>query len=653
VRTGVYLCSCGTNVSERLDFGKLAQQVSEYSDVAFVKPVEFLCSEDGQRFLEADLRQEKPERVVIAACSPREYESTFMRVLASADMNPYFLQIANIREQVAWVTEDPQQASDKACVQIRAAIARVSLHRPLERKQIEACRDVLVIGAGPAGLKSALTLAEAGRKVILVEKSPALGGLPVRFEDLFPNMECGPCMLEPVLGEVFHGPYAENIEILTMAEVFDVAGYYGNFTVKMRQVPRYVDCEKCIGCGECIAPCPVVTRNEFNCGLNERKAIALPFPGALPNVPFLDESACLRSSGKDCTLCRDACPVEDTIRYDDSKRIAERNVGAIVVAVGADLYDCRKLPGLGYGEVPGVYTSLEFERILASNGPTGGALASPEGTAPESVAIIHCAGSLDPQHRPYCSGICCEYAFKFNHLVEKKLPGTKIHHFYKELVMPGKEGYTPQRHAHENPNATFVRYASPSAVRVVERSGKAAVEYKDVDGKTGSVAADIVVVCPAVTGAESAEELSPLLDASRDRFGFFEELHGRLDSAQSKIKGIYLAGACQAPMDIQQAISQGMAAAGYILSGLAEGKRLEIEPITASVMEQMCSRCRTCGAVCPYKAISYPADRESAYVNALLCHGCGTCVAACPAGAIQGNHFTNDQIFAEIEAILQ
>jgi heterodisulfide reductase subunit A len=651
MRTGVYLCSCGTNISERIDFERVAGDLLQQAGIAYVKPAGFLCAEDGRQFLEADLLQERPDRVVIAACSPREYQRAFMQVLERAGMNPYFLQMANIREQVAWVTPDIEQATGKACAQIRGAAARVGLHQPLFKTELDACRDVVVIGAGPAGLKCALALAEAGRKVVLVEKSPVLGGLPVRYEDLFPNMECGPCMLEPVQAEVLHGPHSANIEILTMAEVSGLKGFYGNFQVTIRQMPRYVDAVECIGCGECIPPCPVCVPNEFNFGLDTRKAIALPFAGALPNAPFLDAQACLRSHGGNCALCRDACPVEGVVRFDEAPRTLERSAGAIVVAVGSSLYDCRNLPELGYGTVPGVYTSLEFERILASNGPTGGKLQRPGGAAPESVAIVHCAGSLDQRHRPYCSGICCNYALKFNRLIEKKLPGARVHHLFKEMVTPGKEEFALCQHARHNPNTNFIRYL-PGAVRVTGSEGAAAVEYEDAAGHRGRVAVDMVVLCPAVTGAAQSGDLSRLLGAPRDRFGFFEELHGRMDSAQSRIKGIYVAGACQAPMDIQRAVSQGMSAAGYVLSGLAEGRKLEIEPITASVDETRCSGCRTCGLVCPYQAIGYPPEGRQASVNALLCHGCGTCVAACPSGAIQGNHFTNQQILAEIEAVL-
>ena len=345
--------------------------------------------------------------------------------------------------------------------------------------------------------------------------------------------------------------------------------------------------------------------------------------------------------------------MEGAIVFDDSERVIERNVGAIVVAVGFGLYDCAGIENLGYGKIPGVVSSLEFERMLASNGPNEGQLSTPDGGTPESVAIVHCGGSLDGNHKPYCSRICCESAFKFNRLVSHKLPGTRIYHLYKELVFPGKDDFAIYQHARDNPDSTFIRYAGLSNLKISRSDGTNTLDYRSVSGETGSFNADMVVLCPAVVPAPGASRLAEILGVPLDQFGFFEELHARTDTAQSKLKGVYLAGGCQAPSDIQESMRQGMASAGYILSGLVAGKQLELDPIVASVNPERCSACKTCRFVCPYKAISFTSAPEKAQVNPLLCQGCGTCVAACPAGAITGSHFTNEQVFAEIEAILQ
>lgn len=650
MKTAVYFCNCGTNVTEKVDPEKVKACMP--GGTCF-KTIDFMCAEEGLAQMQAHLEAEKPDRVVVAACSPRDHELTFRRVCSNASVNPYLMQMVNIREQVAWVTADPVQATEKATRYIRAAVARTARQEPLEDTSIDVRPEVLVIGAGPAGLKAAQTLAESGRHVTIVEKSPAIGGLPVLYEEIAPNMECGSCMLEPLLGEVLHGKHAHNIELLTLSEVEQIVGYYGNFTARIKRNPRYVDAIACIGCGECIPVCPASTKNEFNCGLSERRAIDFPYPGALPNLPFLDASACGRSRGDDCQLCRKACPVsESVIDYGESAQVVERSVGAILAATGASLYDCGNLPNLGYGTSASVRTSIELERLMASNGPTAGALVRDDGAPPRSVAIVHCVGSLDSRHKEYCSAVCCSYAFKFNHVIETKLPSASLYHLYKEIVLPGKEDAALYRKARENPRSTFIRYKDISDLRVADGNGGARIEYRDAGGVAGTLDVDTVVLCPAIVPSEGVARLARALDAPLDRTGFFEELHSRTDSAQSKLKGIYLAGTCQSPMNIQQAMNQGMAAAGYVLAGLREGQKLEIEPVKAAVDEGRCSGCRVCGLICPYQAISIDAAREVASVNTVLCQGCGTCVAACPAGAITGHHFTDAAIMAEIAEVL-
>jgi heterodisulfide reductase subunit A2 len=654
MRIGVYFCNCGPNISEKIDSAAVREAVAQVEGFGYFRTVDFLCSSTGTEEMEADLLAEKPDRVVVAACSVRDHEETFRDVLSRAGINPFLMQMVNIREHIAWVTADPLQATAKAIAQIRAAMKRVVLHEPLVRQELDVNTGVLVVGSGPAGLKAALTLAEAGRKVVLVEKEPMIGGMPVRYEEMFPNIECGPCMLEPVMGDLLHGPFAENVEILNLSEVEGVVGYHGNFTATIRKRARRVSADLCIACGMCIEACPAKAPNPYNCGMNEKKAIDFPFRGVLPNLPYIDAAACTRTTkGEDCTACRDACLVEGAVLLDETEEVVTRDIGAIILATGGALYDCSHLPNLGYGVVPDVLDALEFERMLAASGPTEGAILTRDGRIPERIAIVHCVGSLDHRHMNYCSGVCCEVAFKFNHLIAHKLEGATVTHFYRTICVAGKEEFKLYEEAKGRGTTRFLQYDDLSELSVAGGGEGKGISISSARGGGNALDRyDMVVLCPAIVPSEGTRKMLSLLELASDRFGFAAELHGRMDSAKGNVRGVFLAGTCQAPMDVQKAVNQALAATGLALSGLVPGRKMIVEPMTAEIDADRCSGCRSCILVCPYKAIAFDAEKDAAVINPVLCMGCGTCVAACPSGAIKGIHFTNEEILAEIAEVL-
>lgn len=674
LRIGVYLCSCGTNISDNLDIDELAKFSSGLEDVEYVKIHNLLCSEEGKNFLSEDIIKEKPDRVVIAACTPKEHEKTFRNVLQKSGLNPYLFQMVNLREQVAWVTSDKTAATEKAKAYIRAAVKRVALHEPLEKKEIDCNTDVLVIGAGPAGMEAALVLAKAGRKVCLVEKNSFIGGRVARYEEVFPKMECASCMLEPKMDEILHD---ENIELLTCSEVQEVLGYLGNFVVKIRKRASFVDKEKCIGCGACYEACPVNVKNEFDYNLSDRKAIYVSYTGALPNVPVIDTKSCLRFGGqnlgiykealdlglitkdefemfenKDCTICKEACTF-DAIIYEDKDEIIERNVGGIIVATGFELFDPSVLPEYGYGKISEVYTSLEFERILAQTGPTSGKLLMKNSKEPESIAIVHCVGSRDKNHKDYCSSVCCMYALKFAHMVEKHLPSVKVYGVYTDWCVPGKDNQAFLDSIKDWKNIQFIHTPLPMNVELKQRDGKINLSCVDVSGNRKEIPADMVILCPAMIPAKDTSKLSEILLIVQGKDGFFAEGHTKLAPVSTNIEGIFIAGCSQGPKDIQSSIAQAAAATGQVLSMLVPGRKLELDVMTAEIDENACAECMICIGLCPYKAIVLDKEKKVAVVNTVLCKGCGTCVAACPSGSARSKHFTTEQIFAEIEEVLK
>ncbi len=658
-RIGVYVCECGPNIKDAMDLDELVESASGLERVVLAKTFRLLCSDEGREVIRKDIKEQQLNRVVIAACSPKEHESTFKKTLQEAGLNPYLLQIANIREQCAWVINDRILATDKAKAVIKAAAKRVIYHRPIEGKEIECVPDVMVVGAGIAGISAALTISQKNRKVYLVEKSPCIGGRVARCEEIFPSLECASCILEPKLDEVL---YNENIELFTYSEVEEVLGSYGNFTVKVNQRAKSVHSKACLGCGACFEVCPVTVKNEFNECLDERKAIYIPYAGALPNVAVIDRENCIRFSTKgawqerdgnkaaECDACKKACPFQ-AIDYEERDQIRELKVGAIVVATGFDVFDPRRASQYGYGKSDNVYTSVEFERIINSTGPTGGQILLRNGEIPKSIAIIHCVGSKTKEYNEYCSGICCMCALKFAHLIKKKLPDAEVSEFYSDLCVPGK-GYQKFFNDLCDEGIDFVRMKTSGSIDVREKRDQLLVQYEDVFGIKNKVFFDMVVLVSAIEPARGSDHVAKTFDIAQSDDGFFLEQDTRLAPVSATTQGVFIAGCAQGPKDIQGSVTQGQAAAGRILSELIPGEKLEPEVMTAEIDGDLCSGCQICIGLCPFKAIGLNGRKRHPEVNELLCRGCGTCTAACPSGAIESKHFTDRQVFEEIRGIL-
>jgi len=433
--TGVYVCHCGLNIAGVLNVEDLKSFAEKLPGVAVARDLQFSCSDIGQEQIQKDIAEHKLDRVVVAACSPRLHEPTFRRAISKAGLNPYMLEMANIREQCSWVHMDqPAMATEKAKDLIRMAVAKAELLQPLEPESIPVSKDVLVIGGGVAGIAAALDLADAGLHVYLVERRPTIGGYMALLTDVFPTNDCSICVLGPKMSEVYNHP---NITLYTYSEVLGVEGSVGNFTVSGVRRARYVDEKLCKGCiNECASACPVEVSSEYDFGIGKRKAIYVPYPQAVPLAACIDPKACIG-----CSRCAEACPA-DAVRLEQEPQDFKINVGAIIVATGWQPFDAARKEEYGFGRYRDVVTTLQMERMLNASGPTKGEVVRPStGEIAGSIAFLQCVGSRDATvGNCYCSRICCMASLKNAQLVKEKYPDTDITIYYMDIRACGEGG---------------------------------------------------------------------------------------------------------------------------------------------------------------------------------------------------------------------
>ncbi len=651
VRVGVYVCHCGRNIEGTIDVREVAEYAATLPGVALARDYRYMCSDPGQELIRQDIRDQDLNRVVVAACSPCLHEKTFRHVLEQAGLNPYFFQMVNIREHASWVHEDRRAATVKAKDLIRAAVRRVRLHRPLERRQVSIHPDVLVVGGGIAGIHAALTLAYSGKHVYLVEREPTIGGHMAQFDKTFPTLDCAACILTPKMTAVKMHP---KITLWTLSEVARVEGYVGNYQVTVRRKPRYVLEDVCIGCLECIEACvykQAKVPDAFNVGLSKRKPVYIPFPQAVPQVVVIDPETCIEfKSGRCKKTCVEVCADRKAIDFHQQEELKTIDVGAIILATGFQVFDGRRLPYYGYGAYPNVYTALEVERLVNAAGPTAGEIVMRDGRRPRSVGIVHCVGSRDVHTNAYCSRVCCMYSLKLAHLIKERT-SAEVYNFYIDIRAPGKgfeEFYN--RVAEEG---TYLVRGKVADVYPADHDGRLMLQVEDtLLGMVRKIPVDMVVLATGLEPQADAQQVRRLFNISCSTEGFFLERHPKLAPVSTFTEGIFLAGCCQGPKDIPDSVAQAGAAAGEALA-LIDAGSIELEPNTAHVLAEACSGCKTCVPMCPYQAISFNETEKKAQINEVLCKGCGTCVAACPSGSIQQNLFEDDEIFEEIAGVLE
>lgn len=659
-RIGVFVCHCGTNIAATVDVKAVAEALKNETGVVFSTDYQYMCSESGQNIIKDAIRDYKLSGVVVCSCSPRMHEATFRKAVASVGLNPYMLEVANLREQCSWIHKDIATATDKAIVLGKAAIAKVHLNAPLTAGESPVIKRALVIGGGIAGIQSALDIADAGFEVDIVEKEPTIGGKMTQLDKTFPTLDCAACILTPKMVECSQN---DKIRIYSYSEVADVKGFVGNFTVSIKKKARYVDETKCTGCGLCTEKCPMKkVPNAFNMGMNNRSAIYIPFAQAVPKVATIDADYCNMLKNGKCGVCAKVCTA-GAINYKQQDEIIEEKYGAIIVATGYNPIKLDKYDEFAYSQSKDVVTSLEFERLTNAAGPTNGTLLRPsDGKHPHTIVFVQCVGSRcdDSRGKPYCSKICCMYTAKHAMLTREKYPDTEVYVFYIDVRTPGKNFDEFYRRAVEEYG---VHYIKGMVGKVTPKAdGTLDVQASDLlSNEQLHIDADLVVLAAAIEPDKSARPLATMLTASMDTNDFFTEAHPKLRPVESPTAGIFLSGACQGPKDIPETVSQAGAAASKAI-GLLCKNSLTCNPCVAHSDELMCNGCSSCEKVCPYGAITYidkefkmpdrtTTIRRVASVNPAVCQGCGACTVACPSGAMDLNGFSNSQIMAEVDAI--
>jgi len=567
IRTGVYICWCGTNIAMMVDVEEVAKEMENLPNVVIAKNYKYMCSDPGQDMIIKDIKEHNLTRVVVAACSPRIHELTFRKALENAGLNPYMFEMANIREHVSWVHTDREEATKKAKSLVSGAINRVNFHESLDKRSVEINPATLVIGGGIAGISASLELADSGKKVFLVEKEGHLGGQAANIDLTFPYMYSGSQMIKPLIQRVLDH---KHISTFLETEVKEIFGYVGNFNANLLTT---------------------------------------------------------------------------------AKKETELKFGNIIVATGLKPFDPSGISNYGYGKLPNVITSIEFEKMMMNGG-----IRNKEGKAPENIAILHCVGSRNEDYHEYCSRTCCMTALKYANQVRSALPTSNVFEIYADMRAFGKgcEEFYAQTSRHD---IMFLMYDQKNELPEIKKAASGddcemLIEFKEkISGEDIEVPADMVILMVGMEARKDAKDMSHKVGLSLCGNEFFIEKHPKLDPVATTTDGVYVVGSCQAPKDIPDSVSQARAATARILATIAMGS-VEVEVTTAHVNDTICCGCQFCIKVCPYTAISFDEENSVSVVNEVLCKGCGTCGSACPSGAISSRHFTDKQILSQIEGLL-
>ncbi len=637
-RIGVFICHCGGNISDTVDVDRAKEAIGSLKEVEVADTFEYMCSNPGQEMIKRAVKEHELNRVVVASCSPRMHLDTFRQAVETGGINPYLLEMVNIREHCSWVHDDKEKATSKAKALLRGAVGRASYLEPLTPKSLKVTQSALVIGGGIAGIYSALELADKGYQVYMVERNTSIGGHMAQLSKTFPTFDCSACISTPKMVAVSQHP---NIKIFTNAEPVAVKGSPGNYEVQVRISPRYVDVEKCTACGECAQKCPVKKPSSFEENLVKEEAIYIPFKQAIPNAYTIDKDYCLYLNRGVCRICERFCR-GGAIDFTQEEETVDLNVGTIIVCSGYSLVEPNLFGQYSYGIHPDVVTSLQFERLMLQ-----GLHKHSTGEVPKKVAFILCVGSRStvPNGVGYCCKIGCMNAIKQALLLDKAVPGAEPWIFYTDVRAHGK-GYEEFYAKAREHLSTFIR---GRAAEVIPRGNSLIVKAEDtILGKQIEEPFDLVVLSPALIPNTGTKELAEMLGIDLGPDDFFLEIHHKLRGVETKREGIYIAGCAQGPKDIRETTMESMATASKVATFLGKGE-ISVSPEVAFLLPGNCDLCGICIDECPTKAIKK--GRKEVAIDQISCIGCGLCVPLCPQEALDLKHNTESQLIAQIQGV--
>jgi heterodisulfide reductase subunit A len=637
-RIGYYACQWGINIKGKVDCDKLVEFAKTFDDVVISKSHPFLCTESGQNAIIEDIKEKNLDRIVASAWTPRTHEPIYRGSIAKTDISPYYFQMVNVREHCSWCTEDKEEATEKAKILLQSGIERAKLLEVVPIKTVSVERASLVIGGGIAGMNAALDLANQGIKVYLVERKTTIGGRMAQLDRTFPTDDCAIWICGPKMLEVNRN---ENIEVICNAEVTKVDGYVGNYEITIEKKPWYTTPE-CNGCGACTEVCPTYTTNFFDEFLGARKAIDIAFGQAVPFRYNVDRNACV-----ECFSCVDACEL-NAIDFSQIPEEYNVKVGTIIVATGWDIYE--PFGEYGYGQFENVITQPQLERILAPNGPLEGHVHRiSDNKKPKEIVFIQCVGSRDTE-RTYCSGVCCMLALKNAKLLKEEFPDANITICYID-IRTNEKGFEEYYQRAKDSDIRMIRGKVGEITEDPETKNVNIRVYSSLTDEIIKINADLVILSSAALPSKGTEQIVKVLNLDVDRNGFLTESHFGLMPQETKSKGVFIAGFAQGPKDIAYSVSQARAAASKVAEITSAGE-IDLELIVAEVEKDLCILCGRCEKECPKGAIKI-VDAEGAIVDEINCDGCGICATCCPTQAIDIRYYRDNQLYAEIKALLE